>query len=70
MKQHYVIGLYFALSILNGSVVLAIALLCSAPVLFAFFIGGIAVLTSLALLCLMCLPVVIDGLLIEKKRTA
>jgi hypothetical protein len=27
-------------------------------------------LTSLALLCLMCLPVVIDGLLIEKKRTA
>ena len=70
MTQNNVIGLYFTLSILNGSIVFTIALLLSAPILFALFIGGIALATSLALLCLMCLPVAIHELPTENKRTA
>jgi len=70
MTQNNVIGLYLTLSILNGSIVFAIALLFSGPILFALFIGGIALVTSLALLCLMCLPVAIHELSTDKKRTA
>jgi hypothetical protein len=70
MTQNNVIGLYFALSMINGCVLLAISLLFSAPVMVAFFIGGTASLAAFTFLCLLCLPEAIHQLPFEKERTA
>jgi hypothetical protein len=68
MTQNNVLGLYFALSLINGCILLTIALLFSAPVTVALLIGGTAALTAFAFLCLMCLPRAIHELPMEIKQ--
>jgi hypothetical protein len=66
MTQNNVIGLYFALSLINGSILFATALLFSVPALVALFIGGTAALTAFTFLGLMCLPGAVNRLPVEK----
>jgi hypothetical protein len=70
MTQNNVMGLYFALSLINGSILFTTALLFSVPVAMAFFIGGTATLAAFTFLCLMCLPCAIHKLPIKKEQTA